>query len=219
MALNPFPIKDILADHGQGEMDDSLLEREVAFGEEESVDPQPEDHLSLVESASDEEALTTKKEYIVQAYQLSFDKEMAYLKCGVTEEEAKVLNEDKEFQDRLLYFLIQEREEILADLKDLAKSDKEEVRLKATLARGKMFYAARFDEDAKPDPAPTQKVDLTIHNTLELAIKKEDHAAQVLGILAENGVFQTGAGGLIDSKVESIHSAHSDSKTKRIPMA
>ena len=217
MALVPFTIDEIReeeTDPGQS----AILPGEQ---DEPCLDLQPSDPLCPEPSAPpiDFEELANKKEYVVQAYQASFDREMAYKKCGVTDEEAKFLNQDQEFQDRLLYFLIEEREEILSDLRNLCKSEKEEVRLKATLARGKMFYASRFDEDSKIETPQTQKVDVVVHNTIELAIKKEDHAAEVLGILAENGVFQPGTSGLIDSKVESIHSPHTDTKTKRLSMA
>ena len=88
--------------------------------------------------------LNEKKEQIVSSYRKTFDKEMAYLKSGISEEEIKALEEDKEFQARLDIFLIDERERIIQNLRTFMDSEDEkksslESSIKAIVERPKTF--------------------------------------------------------------------------------
>lgn len=91
-----------------------------------------------------EENLLEKKEQIVNSYCILFDKELAYQKCDVTEEEKILLDNDIAFQSRLTFFLIQEREAIVTNLRNMRSSLHEPTALKATLELGKILYSKVF---------------------------------------------------------------------------
>lgn len=84
--------------------------------------------------------INEKKERILLSFREAFDKSMAYKKLGVTEEERTLLDGDSEFQDRLTFLLIEERERIIRRFQNLAISDNEQVALKANTELGKMLY-------------------------------------------------------------------------------
>ena len=135
-------------------------------------------------------SLEEKKEWIVDSYRSSFDKESAYIKCGISIEEKELLEKDLEFQDRLKFYLIEEQERIFNILKDLSNNPKPEIALKATLAIGRMIYPNRFiEEDLKNLlNKPTEPIEFP-KEPLE-----KDHGGRVLEILMQSGVFKSGIG-------------------------
>jgi hypothetical protein len=109
------------------------------------------------------ENLNEKKELIIQSYQKSFDKNVAYMKVGLTDQEIQLLDQDKDFQARLGYVLADQKEKIITRLIDLRNlADKDEVSLKATIKLGEILYSEVFgSEDDKSTklilPLETQK--------------------------------------------------------------
>ena len=94
--------------------------------------------------------LSEKKERIYQSYKESFDKKMAYKKVGATEAEIADLDKDAEFQDRLQFLLIEERERIIRRFRNMAQSDNEQIALKANTELGKMIYPDMCDNLKDP---------------------------------------------------------------------
>lgn len=90
-----------------------------------------------------------KKEIIVDCYSKTFDKQMAYNKSGVTELEITELELDKEFQSRLELFLIEEKEDLIRELKSFKTSLDDRVKFKAIIELGKYLYPARFVDPPK----------------------------------------------------------------------
>lgn len=93
--------------------------------------------------------LSEKKELIVQSYSRTFDKDMAYIKVGLTQEEKELLDQDDDFQERLQIFLIEERENIIEKFKDFMDSDDEKISFKATNELAKVLYPDFFKEPPK----------------------------------------------------------------------
>ena len=85
-----------------------------------------------------------RKELIVQSYSKTFDKEMAYTKVGLTDEERAEADEDKDFQDRLAIFLIEEREKIISKLRQFMDSEDEKTAFKATTDLAQVLYKDFF---------------------------------------------------------------------------
>lgn len=86
-----------------------------------------------------------KKEQIVNSYKKSYDKNVAYMKCGLTKEEITILERDKDFQDRLTYILAEQKEYIIGRLTTLSSSaDKDSVALAAVTKLGEIIYAEAF---------------------------------------------------------------------------
>jgi len=85
-----------------------------------------------------------RKELIVQSYSKTFDKEMAYTKVGLTDEERAEADEDKDFQDRLAIFLIEEREKIISKLRRFMDSEDEKTAFKATTDLAQVLYKDFF---------------------------------------------------------------------------
>ena len=94
--------------------------------------------------------IAEKKERVYQSYKESFDKKMSYQKVGVTEAEKLLLDKDEEFQSRLQYLLIEERERIIRRFRNLAISENEQVALKANTELGKMLYPDMCDSLRDP---------------------------------------------------------------------
>lgn len=94
--------------------------------------------------------LKEKKELIVDSYSLTFDKEMAYKKVGLTSEEIVEFNEDQEFQNRLEIFLIVEREKVIKNLRAFMDSTDEKISFKATTDIGMILYKDFFDGLKEP---------------------------------------------------------------------
>lgn len=94
-----------------------------------------------------------KKEIAIEAYQKTFDKEMAYVKAELSAEEIVSLDLDQEFQARLTYFLVLKREELVSEFWNLVKSPDEKIKLRAIIEMGPLIYPTFFNRskgDRKP---------------------------------------------------------------------
>ena len=95
--------------------------------------------------------LDEKKEIIVGSYSQTFDREMAYSKVGLTDEEKLELNLDLMFQRRLELFLIEERELIIRTLRNHMLSGNEKISFQATMEMGKILYPEFFNNSKPAD--------------------------------------------------------------------
>lgn len=129
--------------------------------------------------------LEEKKELVVEAYQRSFDLDLSYLKSGINDDERKLLNQDSDFQERLQYFLIEEKERIFSTLRALILCGDDKTALKATIELGKMIYPNRFVEGY--DEKTGEKRLGTIKHDLEII--HNDTIAEVLKVLDECGAL------------------------------
>ena len=159
----------------------------------------------------DRQQFLQKQERIIDCFSTSLDKDSAYILCEVTEEEKCLLENDKDFQTRLNFYLAREKESLIKELKTLSQSLNENIKLKAIEALGKMIYPERFYFE----PEAPKKEPLT--NNINI-YTQEENLAQILGILAESGVFQSGVSFPTDSKDDKIHSSSSDSTTICLPV-
>jgi hypothetical protein len=130
-----------------------------------------------------------KKESVVDAYRQSLDFALACRKSGLTEEETDLLSNDPDFQSRLDVITIAAKEEVLQNLfKLMRQGDSDNVRLKATVAMGRIVYPAKFIEDYSEKEGKKKPLELEItHNNL--ANDNKNQTAEVLAILAESGVL------------------------------
>jgi hypothetical protein len=107
--------------------------------------------------------LDEKKEMIIDCYKSTYDKNVAYSKCFLSDNEISNLEKDKFFQARLSYFLALKKEKIVRRLEQLMDlADKDEVSLKAAIKLGEIVYAEAFKEAKDNEtrlvlPAETQK--------------------------------------------------------------
>jgi hypothetical protein len=130
-----------------------------------------------------------KKEWIVDSYKSLYDKDLAYIRCGVTEEERKILDADVSFQDRLQFTRIQKVSELVNQLDEFRNMIKPDATaLKALMLLGQMVCPEKFiiKEPTKEDKPLEVDVNLNIIKT----ITQDDYSAEVLGILAASGVLQ-----------------------------
>jgi hypothetical protein len=125
-------------------------------------------------------SLAEKREIVYECYCLSLDKEMAYKKAQLKDEEIKLLNEDYDFQERLDICLIQEKEDIIFRLKNLTKSENPNVALNATKELGRLIYPELFEEK----PKSVVKTEVHIHNTKE---ENEDIADELGRVVEDQG--------------------------------
>ena len=93
-----------------------------------------------------------KKELIVDSYIKTYDKDLAYKTHSLSEEEINFLEEDKDFQDRLLFYESKKKETLIDKLSDLMESEKEEIQLKATMALGEIIYPKKFKSSSGSEP-------------------------------------------------------------------
>jgi hypothetical protein len=120
-----------------------------------------------------------KKEQIVQSYSKTFDKNMAYVKVGLSEEEVQQLENDNEFQTRLHIFLINEREKIIQNLREFMHSDDEKISFRATVDLAKVLYGDFFN--ALKDKDPKVNVNVNVTNTEEEDERIESEYGELLG--------------------------------------
>lgn len=159
-----------------------------------------------------------KKELIVDAYCRLLDKWLAYRKVSLSDEEIELLEEDTEFQDRLLFYLIQEKESVISSLKDFMKSYNPTVGLKATVDYGKIVFPEQFSktqEETKEQEVYNKKKE----KPSEPQEKVIDATAQVLGILASSGVLQPIIGGVDETTDDKVHSSRATTKTSGLSLA
>jgi hypothetical protein len=90
--------------------------------------------------------LDEKKEIIVESFKRTFDKGMAYEKATLTEDEIDTLNDDQEFQSRLQFYIIKERERVINNYKEFMDSENERIAFEATKDFAKLLYPEYFIE-------------------------------------------------------------------------
>lgn len=99
------------------------------------------------------------KEKIYQSFEKTLDLDLAYKKLNVSEEDRKLLNEDKAFQARLAYAEATKKEELLSELFKISTTAKNEgVRLNALMEIMKTHYTERFGKDKFIDDGVQQIV-------------------------------------------------------------
>lgn len=117
--------------------------------------------------------LEEKKELIVQSFSRTFDKEMAYTKVGLTEDEKEFLRMDSKFQERLDYKLITEREKLVDSLKGFTdpvdekkgfKAIDEKIRFKATMELLHVLYPTFFSRPEDPNKSKGAKTNTEEEN-------------------------------------------------------
>lgn len=148
----------------------------------------------------DIKTLDEKAEMVLEAYKLSFDKTCAYAKVGLTPEEVETLEKDTDFQQRLMYFLVRERERVLTRLREVSEaSDKLDTRLKALIKTGEILWPEKFSNTDKQVPITPVEVSIKVENekTKEQEI---DHAAAVLEILQKTGAVKSGPDNTVKSE-------------------
>ena len=90
--------------------------------------------------------LDEKKEVIIESYRKTFDKNMAYNKASLSEDEIDVLDNDEEFQDILYFYVIKERESIIENYRSFMDSVNERLAFEATKDFAKLLYPEYFIE-------------------------------------------------------------------------
>lgn len=88
--------------------------------------------------------LREKKEVAVDAFRNTYDKELAYTKAGCTEEEIVLLEQDTEFQERLTYYLIEQKEELVLAARRLLESEDPKISYNAIFKLGELIYPEFF---------------------------------------------------------------------------
>lgn len=89
--------------------------------------------------------LDEKIELIYDSYTRSLDYEIACLRADLTDEEREQVDQNEFLHLRMRLWDAEIQEELITNLRNLAKSDNENIKLKATLDLGKMIYKKRFD--------------------------------------------------------------------------
>lgn len=105
-----------------------------------------------------------KKEMIIDSYCKSYDKDLAYSKCGLTKEEINLLEKDSFFQERLIFYKSEHREKLISKLEDLTtQAAKDEVKLKSLIKLGEIIHPEVFSNTQEQKdlnlvlPVETQK--------------------------------------------------------------
>lgn len=110
------------------------------------------------------------KEAIVNSFAKTFDKDMAYDKHGLSLEQRTELDEDQEFLDRLNYFLIEEREQIITRYRKFMDSLDDKIAYKATQDFARLIYTDFF----KNLGSDKQPINLTVNNNNGSTGESED---------------------------------------------
>ena len=88
-----------------------------------------------------------KIELIYAAYDRTLDFEIACLRAELTETEKEKVEKHEGLKLRILLIDAEVREELITNLRDLAKSNNEGIRYRATMSLGQMVYKRRFDSN------------------------------------------------------------------------
>ena len=99
------------------------------------------------------------KEQIVESYSRTFDKDMAYIKVGLTPEEIEILEKDEDFQNRLYIHKINECEVLIERLRKFKDSEDDKIALKATIELGQNIYPEFFRSNKN------KLIDINVNNT------------------------------------------------------
>lgn len=129
-----------------------------------------------------------KKEMVIECYCKTYDKELAYAKCSLTEVEIDFLNKDKFFQERLVFHKAEHREKIINELDNLSRTaDKDATKLNAIIKLGEIVHPEVFvekKENEKVDlilPVETQKRLKDIFASGSIEIWKNEMMERLLG--------------------------------------
>ena len=90
-----------------------------------------------------------KQKKSVAAFSRTYDKDLAYRKAKCTDDEISLLEADQEFQERLEYYLIEQKEDLVEAAKDLLKSDDEKIKSQAIFKLGELIYPEFFLRQTK----------------------------------------------------------------------
>jgi len=101
------------------------------------------------------------QEIVVQCYRRVFDKDIAYRKAGCTKEQIDLFEKDVMFQERMEYFLIEEKERIIHNFRSFMDSEDEKISYKATEQLGRILYPEFFKELT---PKPNNGVNVNLYN-------------------------------------------------------
>jgi len=118
--------------------------------------------------------LEEKKELIILSYSKTFDKDMAYSKVGLTLDEISFLENDYQFQERLHFFLIEEREHIIANLRLFMDSENERIAFQATLDIAHILYPDFFQRGGVVVPEDSLESDNRLIKEYEKLLGKKD---------------------------------------------
>lgn len=86
-----------------------------------------------------------EKEQILHSYERTFDKDMAYTKLGLSKEQRNYLECDQEFQFRIDYILIEQRELTIEKYKNFMLSVNDKIAFDATKEMAKFIYPDFID--------------------------------------------------------------------------
>lgn len=86
------------------------------------------------------------KEEIIMHYKLSYDLDIAMMKCQVDKETQKVLKKDKDFMFRINYEDALLQENIVSTLRHSMNSEDDKLAHRAAIDLGNLYYKKRFRE-------------------------------------------------------------------------
>jgi len=89
--------------------------------------------------------ISTKKEIIFNSYERSLDWDIALLRADLTPDELVEVENDEVLRMRIALKNAEIQEELITNMRELAKSEIDSIRLNATLRLGRMIYANRFN--------------------------------------------------------------------------
>ena len=93
--------------------------------------------------------LRDKQEIAVAAFSKTYDKDLAYKKARCTDEEIALLEADQEFQERLEYYLIEQKEDLVEAVKELLDDDDPKIKSQAIFKLGELIYPEFFLRQTK----------------------------------------------------------------------
>ena len=133
---------------------------------------QEKDHLPITDE---------QKQLVVNSYEKTFDKPMAYLKAGLTNLQCSELDKDEVFQARLTFFVIQQREEIIKNYKKFMTSTNEQIAFKATTDFAKLIYPDFFNNLKDKDKQVDVNVNVKNCNSPEENKRIEEEFGALVG--------------------------------------
>lgn len=99
-----------------------------------------------------------RKEMIIECYCKTYDKDLAYSKCSITDEERDTLEKDEFFQKRLIFYKAENRERLITELDIIARTgDKDATKLNAIIKLGELIHPEVFIEKKE-----NEKIDLIL---------------------------------------------------------
>ena len=95
-----------------------------------------------------------KIEVLFDSFERTLDYNIACLRADLTPGEREQADKDETLHARMAIYIADEKEELIANMRSLAKSNFDNVKLRATLELGKMIYAEVFSDKAKGTDEP-----------------------------------------------------------------